>query len=230
MNDDVVGREEERGLGQLLGPPEPAHRDVHHPARPPIGIRDQLLEQRRFDRARGTASSRGCPGARTRPRSRGSSTSTPPLLDVYAICAVAAPMSATNDATFTIEPPPDSSIAGIPALHPSQTPFEVDVHHLAPRRLGRVEHATVVGGEDAGVVVEHVQRAEACPSRPRPSPRRRPARPRWPARTRPRRPPRCDGGDRVVAGASRRSRRRRCAHLRRRRAPRRTGPSRCPRR
>ena len=30
----VVGGEEQRGLGQLLGLPEPAHRDVHQPARP----------------------------------------------------------------------------------------------------------------------------------------------------------------------------------------------------
>ena len=40
--------------------------------------------------------------------------STPPLLAVYAICAVAAPMIATNDATFTIDPPPESSMAGMP--------------------------------------------------------------------------------------------------------------------
>ena len=49
--------------------------------------------------------------------------STPPLLAVYAICAVAAPMIATNDATLTIDPPPDSSIAGMPCLQPSQTPL-----------------------------------------------------------------------------------------------------------
>ena len=48
---------------------------------------------------------------------------TPPLLAVYATCAVAAPTNATNDATFTIDPPPDASSAGIPALQPSQTPL-----------------------------------------------------------------------------------------------------------
>ena len=51
--------------------------------------------------------------------------STAPLLVVYAICGVAAPMSATNDATLMIDPPPDSSIAGMPALHPSQTPLRL---------------------------------------------------------------------------------------------------------
>ncbi len=50
---------------------------------------------------------------------------TPPLLDVYAICAVAAPTSATNDATLMIEPPPDSIIAGMAALQPSHTPFRL---------------------------------------------------------------------------------------------------------
>ena len=49
--------------------------------------------------------------------------STPPLLAVYAICAVAAPTSATNDATLTIDPPPEASIAGMPYLQPSQTPL-----------------------------------------------------------------------------------------------------------
>ena len=51
--------------------------------------------------------------------------STPPLDAVYAICAVAAPMSATKLATFTIEPPPDASIAGTPYLQPSQTPLRL---------------------------------------------------------------------------------------------------------
>ncbi len=51
--------------------------------------------------------------------------STPPLLDVYAICAVAAPTSATKEATLMIEPPPDSSIAGMPARQPSHTPFRL---------------------------------------------------------------------------------------------------------
>ena len=51
--------------------------------------------------------------------------STPPLLAVYAICAVAAPTSATNDATLTMLPPPDAIIAGMPALQPSHTPFRL---------------------------------------------------------------------------------------------------------
>jgi hypothetical protein len=32
-------------------------------------------------------------------------------------------MSATNDATLTIEPPPDATMAGMPWRQPSQTPF-----------------------------------------------------------------------------------------------------------
>jgi hypothetical protein len=42
---------------------------------------------------------------------------------VYAVCEVAAPSHATNDATFTIDPPPLSSIAEIPYLQPNATPF-----------------------------------------------------------------------------------------------------------
>src|SRR5207245_9323624 len=51
--------------------------------------------------------------------------STPPLLAVYAICGVAAPTSATNDATLMIEPPPERRMAGMPYLHPSHTPFKL---------------------------------------------------------------------------------------------------------
>jgi hypothetical protein len=51
--------------------------------------------------------------------------STPPLLAVYAICAVAAPMSATNDATLMMLPPPDAIIVGIAALQPSHTPLRL---------------------------------------------------------------------------------------------------------
>ena len=54
--------------------------------------------------------------------------STPPLLAVYAICAVAAPISATNDATLTIEPPPDASIAGMAGLAAEPHALEVDGH------------------------------------------------------------------------------------------------------
>src|SRR4051794_13458893 len=48
----VVGCEEERGLRQLPRAPEAAHRDVHHAPGPPLGIREQLLEQRGLDRSR----------------------------------------------------------------------------------------------------------------------------------------------------------------------------------
>ncbi len=44
---------------------------------------------------------------------------------MYAICAVAAPISATNDATLTMLPPPDAIMAGIPARQPSHTPFRL---------------------------------------------------------------------------------------------------------
>ena len=49
--------------------------------------------------------------------------STPPLLAVYAICDVAAPITATNDAVLMIEPPPARSSAGMPYLQPRKTPF-----------------------------------------------------------------------------------------------------------
>ena len=48
---------------------------------------------------------------------------TPPLLAVYAIWGVADPMSATRDDTFTIEPPPEASRAGMPKRQPSHTPL-----------------------------------------------------------------------------------------------------------
>src|SRR5258708_39116996 len=48
----VVGGEEQRGLGQLLGAPEAPHRDVHHAPRPAIRIGEELLEQRGLDRPR----------------------------------------------------------------------------------------------------------------------------------------------------------------------------------
>ena len=49
--------------------------------------------------------------------------STAPFDVVYAVCDVAAPIHATNDATLMIEPPPVSSIAGMPYLQPNATPF-----------------------------------------------------------------------------------------------------------
>ena len=49
--------------------------------------------------------------------------STAPFDDVYAVCDVAAPIHATNDATLMMDPPPVSSIAGIPYLQPNATPF-----------------------------------------------------------------------------------------------------------
>ena len=36
---------------------------------------------------------------------------------------MAAPIHATNDATFTIEPPPLAMMAGTPYLQPNATPF-----------------------------------------------------------------------------------------------------------
>ena len=36
---------------------------------------------------------------------------------------MAAPIQATNEATLTIDPPPDAIIAGTPNLHPNATPF-----------------------------------------------------------------------------------------------------------
>ena len=92
--------------------------------------------------------------------------STPPLLAVYAICGVAAPISATNDATLTIEPPPESTMAGMPCLHPSQTPAQVDVHDAVPRGNAGLGGAAVVAGHDPGVVVEHVEAAEGVDREP----------------------------------------------------------------
>jgi hypothetical protein len=48
--------------------------------------------------------------------------STAPLDAVYAIWGVAAPMCATNEATFTIDPPPLSRRAGMPCRQPRSTP------------------------------------------------------------------------------------------------------------
>ena len=67
--------------------------------------------------------------------------------------------------------------------------LEVHVHHGVPGRLGGLGGAAVVGGEDAGVVVEHVQAAERVDGGARPSPRPGPRRTRRRGRTPPRRPP-----------------------------------------
>jgi hypothetical protein len=52
-----------------------------------------------------------CITASSRVRAR-----TAPLLAVYAICGVAAPINATNEAVFITEPPPALMMAGIPYL------------------------------------------------------------------------------------------------------------------
>src|SRR5207237_7667022 len=60
---------------------------------------------------------------------------TAPLEAVYAVWEVAAPIQATNDATLMIEPPPDSSIAGIPNLHPNATPFTLTSRTMSQTRF-----------------------------------------------------------------------------------------------
>ena len=119
----LVGRQEERGLCDLLGLSEPPHRDVDEPPFSPH--RDRRAGSRamasRWDPGR--SSSPGSPLRATSTASSLVNASTPPLDAVYATWAVAAPMSATNDATFTIEPPPDDSRAGSPARQHSKTPF-----------------------------------------------------------------------------------------------------------
>ena len=62
----------------------------------------------------------------------------------------------------------------MPCLQPSQTPLRftsITRSHVGLRRLGR---AAVVGREDPGVVVEHVQAAERLDREAGPSPRPRP--------------------------------------------------------
>src|SRR5205807_4204102 len=49
--------------------------------------------------------------------------STAPFDAVYEICDVAAPTSATNDATLITDPPPRSSRCGMPCLQHRYTPF-----------------------------------------------------------------------------------------------------------
>ena len=51
------------------------------------------------------------------------SASTPPFEAVYALCEVAEPMTATNDAVLMMAPPPARSSAGTPYLQPRKTPF-----------------------------------------------------------------------------------------------------------
>ncbi len=84
---------------------------------------------------------------------------------MYEICDVAAPTSATNDATLTTEPPPRSSRCGIPCLQQRKTPLRVHGEHALPRLDRRLEDARVVGRRDACVVVEHVDSAEALGGR-----------------------------------------------------------------
>jgi hypothetical protein len=49
--------------------------------------------------------------------------STAPFDAVYEICEVAAPISATNEATLMTEPPPRSKRCGMPCLQQRKTPF-----------------------------------------------------------------------------------------------------------
>ena len=229
MNDASSEARKSAAFASSSASAEATHRDVHHAAGAARRDRRAAPRAAGSGSVRGTASSPGCPGARTRPRSRASSRARRPCSRCTRSARWPRPSSATNDATLTMLPPPDASIAGIPAWQPSHTPLRLIVHDLFPRRLGRVEHAAVVGGEDAGVVVEHVQAAVRVGRALAPSPRSRPTATRRRARTwrrRPRRAPR----RRSRCPRRRRRRSRRRARLRSRTARPRRGPCRCPRR
>ena len=71
-------------------------------------------------------------------------------------------MSATKDATFTMDPPPASIMAGTAARQHSHTPFRLTSITRSQVSGGRVEDAAVVAGEDAGVVEQDVQGAEVA--------------------------------------------------------------------
>src|SRR6266545_7066718 len=73
--------------------------------------------------------------------------STPPLLAVYAICDVAAPSSATNDAVLMIEPLPCRCMCGIAYLQQRNTlvVFTLSTRSQASRPVIRIESSS--GGE-----------------------------------------------------------------------------------
>ena len=60
-----------------------------------------------------------------------------------------------------IEPPPARRRAGMPYLQPRNTPFEVDVHRQVPDVFFGRDGVVVLGMQDAGVVEQHVELAEA---------------------------------------------------------------------
>ncbi len=59
-----------------------------------------------------------------------------------------------------IEPPPESSIAGMPYWHPRNTPLRLMPYDPVPGGLRRIGHRAVVGREDPRIVVEDLESAE----------------------------------------------------------------------
>ena len=84
---------------------------------------------------------------------------TAPFDAVYEICDVAAPTSATNDATLITEPPPRSRRYGIPYLQQRIDALRVDGLDAVPRVVVGLRIESSSGRRDAGVVVEHVDAA-----------------------------------------------------------------------
>src|SRR5665213_1094261 len=70
--------------------------------------------------------------------------STAPFDAVYEICDVAAPTSATNDATLITEPPPRSSKCGMPYLQQTNTPrvLTACTRSHASRPVSRIESSS----------------------------------------------------------------------------------------
>src|SRR5207247_10083941 len=84
-----------------------------------------------------------------------------PLALVYESCATVKPASADTEPTLMIEPPPEHQV-GDAVLHHEERPLQVDRLHAVPVGLLGVEDRLVlVLPEDAGVVVEDVEPAEA---------------------------------------------------------------------
>ena len=98
-------------------------RPVHLAARERGGVVAEDREQeRRLDRARAERVDADSLARKLHPELRDIER-TAPFDAVYEICEVAAPRSATNDATLITEPPPRSSRYGMPCLQQRKTPF-----------------------------------------------------------------------------------------------------------
>ena len=131
---------------------------MHHPARPPRRVGEQLFEERRLDRAgaEGVGSN-----ALARVLHRDLARHREHAAFARCVRDLCCRRTHERDERRNVD---DAAAAGLEhrryaCLAAEPHAFEVHVHDGVPRALGRVEHATVIGRKDARVVVEDVKTA-----------------------------------------------------------------------